>query len=158
MVSMAERTPSDTAKVVAALAAATTLIAVVAGVSAAQPGRGGDRTVPLQFHLAGSVNGLYPGGTRTLSVRIANPYPFAILVTDLKAHVDPAGPDCPADALTVTPVPSNVVVARDSESTYPFSASLDPSAPDGCQGAMWPITYIASAERATTGHGSPPPQ
>ena len=136
--------------VMAALVAITTgALAASAAMppSAAKPDHGGRAGGP-RFELSGDVDGLWPGGQRPLVVTVRNPYPFAIVLGSLTVGVASVSAACPASLLHVSTFDGEVRVAGRGTGTVELVASLDPGAPDECQGAEWELTYSATARRA----------
>jgi hypothetical protein len=101
-----------------------------------------------RFTLSGNVDGLWPGAQRTLVVTAENPYPFDIVLTSLNVGVAAASASCPASVLHISSPAADVRIAARGRRAVELVASLDPDAPDGCQGAIWTLSYTASARRA----------
>ena len=133
---------------VALVAITTGAIAASAAMppSAAKPDHG--RAGGPRFELSGSVDGLWPGGQRPLVVTVRNPYPFDIVLGSLTVGVASASAACPASLLHVSTFDGEVRIAGRGTGMVELVASLDPGAPDECQGAEWELTYSATARRA----------
>lgn len=136
-------------------------LAVAIGVARAAPGGGhgggnggGGGGVghgsppPKALVIAGEVEGLYPGGAATLPLRITNPHSFAVTVTSLVIEVLQPEANCPAGALVVDQPPLGTVVPRDAATTVDVTVRMLATAPDGCQGATFPLRYTVSAIKA----------
>lgn len=95
------------------------------------------------FTVAGEIDGLYPGAVATLDATVTNPYPFAIRVSSVAVGVGDAGPGCPASMLEVGGSVGSVEVAGHATGTVPLEVRMQASAPDACQGAMWPLRFTA---------------
>ena len=98
-----------------------------------------------QFTISGGVSGLYPGSSLPLKLTITNPQQFTIDVTSVTTTVGAVSAGCAATLLSVTPFAGNLLVPAQGKATLVVQASLDHSAPDGCQGATFPLTYSAVA-------------
>jgi len=103
---------------------------------------------PTTFGIAGSVGGLYPGDSAPLRLKLRNPYGFAIVVTSISTAVSSAGPKCVSGNLTVPAFTGQVKVpARGQAQTF-VTVTLRHKAPDGCQGAVFPLSYSGIARKA----------
>lgn len=111
------------------------------------PASGRPPAAPRTFTITGTVDGLYPGGSRTLELVVTNPAPFAVVVGELSVDVDDAGPDCLESQLTVPPLVEPVTVPASGTATVRLPATLGETAPDACQGATFPLTYQGTASR-----------
>lgn len=110
------------------------------------PDRDGGTT--RTFDVTGTVDGLLPTVQRDLPVLLESPYRFDVDVVTIDVDVgDPPG-DCDAVDLLVSPPQVPVTVPARSEVTLVGSAALAADAPDACQGAVWPLTWTATATRA----------
>lgn len=125
---------------------------------AADAGRG---TVPGTFGVSGSVDGLYPGGSRMLELVVTNPNAFPIVLSDVSTSVEGAGPNCPAGSIAVGSMNSRVLVPAASSTRTNLPVKMSRSATDDCQGATFPLTFTATATEAAAaprgpnGSGSP---
>lgn len=95
----------------------------------------------------GTATGLVPGGTVTRKVRVTNPNNQAILVTRLDTSVGRPSPDCPANAVTVAPLATQIVIAKNSYADVPLTVRMTASAPDGCRNLTFPLTYSGTATK-----------
>lgn len=107
------------------------------------------------FEIKGSVSGtLYPTVANELTVKIENPYSFAIEIVSAEVTVGEAG-TCsgrhlwingtqPASNGSVT-LPAGQRIAAKGEATYPVTAQLQNSAGDDCQGVTFPLSYLGTA-------------
>jgi hypothetical protein len=100
------------------------------------------------FSVAGSVQGLYPGISTHLDLRITNRMAFAIQIDTIAISVGAAGSNCPASALSVTNFSGSRIVAGHASAVQPVPISMSHAASDACQGAVFPLTYLATATRA----------
>jgi hypothetical protein len=108
-----------------------------------KPHEGGPR-----FTISGSVDGLWPGGRRSLVVIADNPYPFDIVLTSLSVTVGDASVACPGSFLHISSLTAEVRIAGGGQRAIELAASLDADAANDCQGATWALSYAASARRA----------
>jgi hypothetical protein len=94
---------------------------------------------------AGAATGLVPGGTVTRGVRVTNPNNQDIKLTRLDTAVGRPSPHCPANAVTVAPLATPVVVAKNASADVPLSVRMAASAPDACKNLTFPLTYSGTA-------------
>jgi len=97
------------------------------------------------FVVSGDVAGLAPGVTRTLSVRLSNPNASAISVEALAVTVGASGTGCPGTTLQVGDFAGPVLVPGGGEARTSLPVTMAVSAPPGCQGATFPLTYGGTA-------------
>src|SRR5215472_9199147 len=98
-----------------------------------------------QFTISGGVSGLYPGSSLPLKLTITNPQQFTIDVTSVTTTVGAVSAGCAATLLSVTPFAGNLLVPAQGKATLVVQAALDHSAPDACQGAVFPLIHSGSA-------------
>ncbi len=98
------------------------------------------------FGITGSVTGLYPGRSTSLQLTVANPQHHDITVTSIATTVGNASASCPSSYLQVTEFAGSVLVAAQHQVTVTVTASMLASAPDGCQGANFPLVYSGIGE------------
>lgn len=115
---------------------------------------GGDSTkaptVPSKNRLMatiGHVEFLYPGLTRTVPVRIKNPFSFAIRITRFDV-ASPGTSACPARYLSTGTRPANgpAVGANGFVDTH-TTIGLNRSAPDSCQSEQFGFSVTVTAAR-----------
>lgn len=95
------------------------------------------------FKLSGSVQGLYPGGRRTLAVAVRSPYPRKLRVVSLRVTVRDAGPACRASNLSVKPFRGFVTVRPRGVRVVRLTVQMAKSAGDACRGARFPLRIAA---------------
>lgn len=100
-----------------------------------------------EFEISGSVAPVYPLADASLALKVENPQPFEILVTELEVIVGDASPTCRANNLRVVPVATPFQVPADGESTVETSVRLTDDAADDCQNAVFPLSYVGHAIR-----------
>lgn len=93
---------------------------------------------------------LYPGASRPLTLTIANPNSFDIVVTSVIVTVGAGTRDgsptwCPGSAISVSGLPGEFPLEGKGTTTKIVTLSMDNTAPDACQGVVWPLTYGGSA-------------
>jgi len=108
----------------------------------------GAGTARSGFGITGDVSGLYPGQIASLQLTISNPKPFEISVTSITTAVGSATRTCPAAYLSVGAFSGHLRVGANGKATTTVTATLEHSAPDACQGAMFPLAYTGNAVRA----------
>lgn len=97
------------------------------------------------FGIGGSVNGLYPGLTKPLKLTVSNPQHFAIVVTSVTVAVGNASQACGAANLSVTHFSGRRRVGAKGSARVTLEVTLAHSAPDACQGAVFPLRYSGRA-------------
>jgi hypothetical protein len=100
------------------------------------------------FSISGGVTGLYPGKTRSFVLTVTNPQKVAITVTSITTTVSNASAKCAAANLKVTKFSGNLVVKAGKTAQATVDATMAHSAPNGCQGAHFPLLYTALATEA----------
>jgi hypothetical protein len=113
------------------------------------------------FVISGNVDGLFPGGTAALPLRIHNPLTSSIRVDTLTLIAGAANAGCaPANlaagpglaplnnVYTITLSPPLVIPKGRTVGGPQLPITLRPSAPDACQNATFPLVYGGTAVRA----------
>ena len=101
-----------------------------------------------EFVVSGRVEGLRPGGTRSLALTVQNPNSVAIRVTSITVAAGTARPGCPGSSLVLPQWTGSLPVAQRGTASLSVNVRLPAGAPDACQGATWPLTYGGTAEKA----------
>jgi hypothetical protein len=109
---------------------------------------------PRTFELEGEVGGLFPNATIVSPVHVHNPQDFAITVVATRVVVSDANPSCTAANLEATPIDGDVDVSGGGTATVPVRFHMAATAPDACQGATFPLTFLATGAVAESGSGS----
>ena len=99
------------------------------------------------------VAGLYPGATKTLTLRVTNPYGYSIRVLPVKAAVvrttNRAG--ClgiPANVTVSTRGVKAAVIKRKATRTVTLHVTMPKTVADACQSATFRISFKARAVKA----------
>jgi hypothetical protein len=100
------------------------------------------------FRISGSVAGLYPGAQLPLVLTVTNPKYFAIVVSSLSVAVAAATPGCGAANLTATSFSGNLQVPALGTAAVSLQVTLAHSAPNACQGVVFPLHYTGLASKA----------
>lgn len=100
------------------------------------------------FRISGNVAGLYPGAHFPLVLTVTNPEHFAIVVTTLSVAVGNAKPGCGAANLTATSFSGHLPVPASGTAATKVKVTLAHSAPNACQGAVFPLRYTGVAIKA----------
>jgi hypothetical protein len=100
------------------------------------------------FAISGSVGGLWPGDSTSLLLTVSNPQHFAIAVNSISTSVGAANATCLATTLTVGRFKGSLTVPAQGIAQVSVPVSLSHSAPNGCQGAVFPLTYSGLAGKA----------
>lgn len=117
---------------------------VVASTRSASGRATGTKSRP-PFSIAGGVTGLYPGLTAPMVLTVSNPGQTQITVTSVTTSVGDASASCLAGDVSVSAFSGRLVVPAHGSATLSVSATMAHSAPDGCQGAVFPFTYTGQA-------------
>ena len=104
----------------------------------------GKKTVTV---TGAAVTGLYPGASKALVVTVKNLNAFTIKVPAVKASVvaRTSAAGCPGSALTVAPPKKALTIKRAKSAKATLTVTMQPSAPDGCQGAKFTLKLSARA-------------
>jgi hypothetical protein len=100
------------------------------------------------FVVSGQVENLGPGGTQPMVLTVRNPNSVGIRVTSLTVRAGAASVACQASSLTLPQWTGSLVVPKNGTATLTVNVVLEPTAPDACQGARWPLTYGGTAVKA----------
>jgi hypothetical protein len=112
----------------------------------------------IDFGIAGSVTGLYPGVWRSIAVTITNPNNFTIYITQVNVSVSSSPSTCTAGAnLEITPstlsTSQNAPIPANSTTTIPSVNQPQirlknlPTNQDLCKGATFSLSYTATATK-----------
>lgn len=130
--------------------ALVTAAAITLGAGAVLAARGGQRPPrppAISLTVSGDIDGLFPGADLTIPVRITNPYRFAIRVASVDVDVANASPSCPGSVLTTgTPLVGSSIAGAGS-AVIEVPVAMSSGAPDACQGAVFALSYTATATR-----------
>jgi hypothetical protein len=83
-----------------------------------------------------------------LVLTVTNPEHFPIEVTSLTVTVLDATPLCKATNIQVSPFSGPLVVPGNGSATTHLTIQLAHSAPDACQGVVFPLSYSGIAGKA----------
>jgi hypothetical protein len=98
--------------------------------------------------IHGKVGGLAPGLDKTLRVHVRNTAGRQMWVKAVATEVGDASPSCTSDYLFVEQKEGrHRRVPPRSHRRIKLSVRLDPSTPDVCQGASWPLDYQVRVKR-----------
>jgi hypothetical protein len=102
-----------------------------------------------RFRIRGHVEGLYPGATKWMRLRVRNPNPFAIRVTRIRTSVRPAsGSACPAKSMRIKPFNGSRRVPAVGTARVKVRVIMRLGAPDTCAGQRHRLVYRGRAIRA----------
>ncbi len=99
-----------------------------------------------EFTLSASVDGLFPRADIEAPVTVHNPLPYAIAVHTADVIVGSASSSCPATNLTAQSFVGDVTIPRGGTAAVTIRMQMPASAPNACQGATFPLTFVASGE------------
>jgi hypothetical protein len=119
------------------------------GTAAEQPPAAGAPALSsTSFTISGKAGGLYPGAVLPLRLTVTNKLTVPIVVTSLTTTVGAASTSCGASNLTVTPFSGQLSVPAKGKAKTTVQVSMAHSAPNACQGAVFPLHYSGQAVRA----------
>ena len=95
------------------------------------------------FLMSAHFSGLYPNADLTAAVSVHNSQTYAIAVQAATVIVKDAGPDCLAENVIADSFSGDIVVPARGEADVPVRMQMLASAPDTCQGAVFPLTFAA---------------
>jgi hypothetical protein len=97
------------------------------------------------FSITGSVGGLFPGMKTALVLTVSNPQTVTITVTSITTTVRNASTQCKAANVKVTPFSGSLVIKPGKAGDATVHVKLAHSAPNACQGAVFPFAYSGLA-------------
>lgn len=102
------------------------------------------------FSISGSVVDLYPGATKTLTLRFDNPLQQSITVVSANVTVQSTNkPGCLTSAVTPTnytaPAGGGVVVKKKGSATLQLPITMAADAQNACSGATFSLAYGGQA-------------
>ena len=113
-----------------------------------------DAATDHDFVLSADFRGLYPNADVVVPVSVYNPQRYDLAVHAATAIVSDAVPRCPATNVIAQSFSGDLVVPSHTTSIVPVRMQMLASAPDTCQGAVFPLTFDARAE-IVNGTGGP---
>lgn len=96
------------------------------------------------FAISGTAHGLYPGAALPLVLTFSNPTARPITVTSVTVTSGAAGSGCPAGLVSSTGLTAYRLVPAHGSVTATIAVTLAEAAPNGCQGAVIPLTYLGT--------------
>ena len=136
---------------IAVLVLAAAIIAALIGGNAVVPTPPAEASIAGDrgdFHIAGSVGGLFPGDKVNLTLRVQNPFDVTILVTGLRAEVGRAAPGCRGRFVRIRRYSGNRRVGAQAFAPFTLVLKMSRNASDACQGQWFPITFTGRAVQA----------
>ncbi len=115
---------------------------------------------PDDFTMSANFSGLYPNADLIADVSVHNPQNFAIAVKAATVIVGDASPTCLAGNVIADSFSGDIVVPAQGNAIVPVRMQMLASAPNACQGAVFPLTFAAEgvivgavpgSESSTTG-------
>jgi hypothetical protein len=116
----------------------------------------GAEPAPQELTASGSIDGLYPGSTGELSVRISSSIDDSVVMESLTAMPEPTRAGCERDLLVADMVGRRVVPAHGSI-VIRLATSFEFSAPDACQNAVIPLVFTINGVEAAEAPPTPEP-
>lgn len=128
----------------------TSLVSLTGSGAASETAPSGSPAVSsASFTISGDVGDLYPGVVRWLTLTVANHESFAIVVTSLTVTVGAARATCGASNLTVQSFSGQLKVQAGGKASTKVHISMAHSAPNACQGVVFPLHYEGLARKAS---------
>src|SRR3954470_14986873 len=93
--------------------------------------------------LPTDYSGLYPNADASVPVTVHNPADYELAVHSANVTVGDARPGCPAANLQAFSYSGDVVAPPHGDATIPVRMHMLGSAPDACQGASFPLSFVA---------------
>jgi len=109
-----------------------------------------------ELTASGSIDGLYPGSTGVLSVRVSSSFDHAVVIESLTATPEPAAAGCERHLLVADMDGERVVPARGSIDVG-LTTSFDSAAPDACQNTVIPLVFTINSVEAAEAPPVPEP-
>ena len=101
-----------------------------------------ERPTP-EIEVKGNVKGLYPGAEKSMKVRVFNRLAKPVVLVSVRARVGNANHACTRENLRVTRFKDSRPIKAMGRARVRVSATMQPGAPDACQGARFPIAFRA---------------
>jgi hypothetical protein len=114
---------------------------LVPGAQHTAPGTNAAGPSVSSFSISGNVSGLYPGVTRPLVLKVANPQKVAITVTSIKTAVSTASATCVAANVKVSSFSGQLHIAAGAKTQVTVQVTMSHGAPNSCQGAVFQFHY-----------------
>ena len=111
-------------------------------------GNAGNGNDAKSFVVSGDVEGLAPGVTRTLFLKLSNPNNGDISVQSLTVAVGDSSKTCTGANVRVGALTGPVFVPGRGTAQVTLPVTMLGTAPGACQGATFPLTYGGSAVKA----------
>jgi hypothetical protein len=99
------------------------------------------------FLISGSVGGLYPGDSTSLTLTVSNPLRFRIVVGSIKIAVESPRPGCSSSYLTVASFSGHLSIRAHRSGQVSVAVNLAHAAPDRCQGVHFGLEYHGLAQK-----------
>jgi hypothetical protein len=97
--------------------------------------------------VLGHIEGLYPGVTEVLPVKVKSRLPFRVRIRSIRTVVDDAGPSCSAANLRVPGYTGRLKIRPRRSRRVNLRIAMPAAAADACQGASFPLRFRARATR-----------
>jgi hypothetical protein len=127
---------------VAAIAAS---LLTLVGLLAAVPASGKRHPAQVGFRVSGSVQGLFPGARRFMSVKIRNPYGRPMRLVSLSADVRRARRLCTGSNVDVRPFRGRLSISPRRTRVVRLLVHMQPTVAEECKGARFPLRFRAKA-------------
>lgn len=115
--------------------------------SAAEP-------APPQLSASGSIEGLYPGSTAVLSVRVSSSFGQAVVIDSLTTEAQPSPAGCDR-YVHVADMRGTHVVPAGGQIDIALTTTFDLAAPDACQNALIPLVFTVNGEQVAAAAPTP---
>jgi hypothetical protein len=107
----------------------------------------GSKWNPPGVRVSGRLSGLYPGGVETLWATVENRTRRRRVVRAIRVAVRDATAVCPARSLRIEANRRRLVLPPQQRRLVPLAIEMRPAAADGCQGAVFPLSFHVKVKR-----------
>jgi hypothetical protein len=97
--------------------------------------------------VSGHIEGLYPGASEVLPVKVKSRLPFRVRVRSIRTVVADAGPSCSAANLQVPGYTGRLKIRPRRSRRVNLRIAMPATAADACEGASFPLRFRARATR-----------
>ena len=125
------------------------LLAAGAGLVAAQPREDAPARAAAKPAIAitGKVEGLYPGASKRIRLKLNNRSRRTLVIKSVRAHVTSPGGGCSARSLQAKRKRVRIRVPGRKSRKLRYPIRMRATAVDACQGKRYPLRYRARVQR-----------
>ncbi|HYH61232.1 MAG TPA: hypothetical protein VD766_05150 [Solirubrobacterales bacterium] len=146
MLSRAKSLLLNTALAVALLAGAVAVAAETGMIVTKRPPEAApsvlERPTP-RITVRAKVKGLYPGASKKMKVGVHNRLGRRVRLVSVRSHPQDASPDCSRTNLRIERFRGGIPIRPHERARVRVKVTMEPTAPDACQGVRFPIHFKA---------------